>query len=423
MATFVLDTNVLLFDYDVFSYFSNSNIILGFVVLEELDKLKREQGIRGYMARKVSKKIEELVDGANLKEGVKIVNNNTIKLVSVSELSDTTDYNLDLSIPDNKLLYITLSIQRQNPTEEVVFVSKDTNARLKARGLGLTALDFPFEQTNTDLYTGYSTITVSPDLIKQLYLSGILKLKEIESYLQQPLIENQFLILKSMSDSISGLAFYSDNQIHLLKYKFDTEHKNKEQLFALHLLHNNSIPIVSLTGPSGTGKTYLSLSTSLSKINKKYKKILILKPVIPIGRDIGYLPGDVNEKLYPYLQSYFDNLELLVKDYDYLLETGTLEIQAITYIRGRSLNNSFIIVDETENIEPNIIKTIMSRVGFNSKIVFLGDTDQIDNYHLSKDSNGLTYLITQLKGNKYYGHVALHETIRSKVSEIAVKYL
>ena len=435
MKTFILDTNVLIHDPDAINAFEDNEVILPWTVLEELDKLKKRNGWEGYAAREAIRKLEEYSTenhGSSLMSGVSTPSGGVLKVLS--PLFDSTlDIDID-SIKDNKILMTVYAYKKEHP--ETIFVSKDINARIKARALNIEAQDY--ERSKIDistLYKGYREVYVPTDWIKDIHVNGNLPLrkKQFKSFMNEedkfPLY-NEFVIFKSMeSESISALAIRRD-KFYLVKPNYNNKYniipKNVEQIFALNLLMNDNIKIVSFIGPAGTGKTFLSLIAALQKTieTQKYKKILISKPVIPLeGQELGFLPGDKFEKLEPWMQSYFDNLEALVNDYFYLLESGSLEIEALTYVRGRTLKDRYILVDECQNITPHAIKTITSRVGENSKIILLGDIEQIDAPYLDKFSNGLVYFVERLKGEKIYGHITLTKTLRSEVAELVAAKL
>ena len=350
---------------------------------------------------------------------------------------------MDLSLNDNKILSVAFELQQHE--DMVFFISKDVNARIKAEALGIKARDYEKEMVEySTLYRGWREVHVDDEIINDLYKSHEIELKSYTFY------ENEYVLLKSNSGtSASAICKYnaSEKRIKLLKNEFKAlgvHPLNLEQKFAFDLLLNDEIKLVTLVGQAGTGKTLIAIACGLAKTigeESIYEKLLVARPVIPLGKDIGYLPGGKNEKLSYWMQPIFDNLDYIIKTsnfaqsksgegggntqdtIDLLIKTNILEIEALTFIRGRSIPNQYLIVDEAQNLTPHEIKTIISRAGEGTKIVLTGDPEQIDNPYLDANSNGLSYTVERLKDKKIVGHMFLSKSERSSLASIAVEYL
>ncbi len=416
----------MIHDPECFEKFEKNEIVIPFVVLEELDSLKKNTDFTGYAARKIIRYLENLSTlnhGSSLQDGIVL---STGGIVRIDNHTSAKENSIDNAI-------IETALTLKDRMDKVILVSRDLNVRLKARAKGLLAEDY--EATNVDirkLYTGISEIETSTEFLKLLYNKAITK-EEFEKETGITPIENQFFVIKSIDNpSLSALAVYHREILNLVKISNDYLNKkyvapqNKEQRFALWALLNDNIKVVSLIGPAGTGKTLMGVSAGLYQTVElgKFRALFITKPVIPLkDQDIGWLKGSKMEKLHPWMQSYFDNMELVGKDIDYWIEFGMIEIEALAYIRGRSLNHRFIIVDEVQNLTPHIVKTIVSRVGKRSKIVLMGDIEQIDAPYLNATNNGLVNFVDKFKGESLYAHITLNKTLRSKVAELAAKLL
>jgi len=430
--TYILDTNVLLHDPDSLFSFEDNAIVLPLSVVEELDRIKRRSDEIGRNAREVSRKLDELRVRGRLSEGVELNNGGSVRIEINGNKSDHHSYGIDLGTTDNKILALAYSLMNngQNP---VILVTKDLNLRIKADVLGVAAEDFYSDKVDYhQLYSG----------VRELYLSH----KEIDRFYQEGSLEcdledlrpHQFCILKlSESSSKSALARYANHRLHKLaqdgKAVYGIKALNKEQKFALDLLLDDAIQVVTLVGKAGTGKTILALAAGLEKVlegSGRYNRILITRPIVPLGNDIGYLPGDKEDKIRPWMQPIYDNLEYLCNEHiqpngciDYLIANGKIELEALTYIRGRSIPKQFIICDESQNLSPHVIKTILTRVGRGSKIVFTGDPEQIDHPYLDASSNGLSYLVEKIKEEEISGHITLIKGERSGIAELGARLL
>jgi PhoH-like ATPase len=439
---YVLDTNVLLQDPNAVFAFEDNDIIIPAIVLEEIDSKKRLADEIGRNARFVSRLLDGFRALGKLQEGVQLENGGTIKVElnhrSFAKLQETF---ADMS-NDNRIIAVALNyvIEEQGKPEPkpVIIVSKDTLVRIKADVLGITAQDYMSDRivSLTDMYAGCLTVLVHPAIIDEFYSYRYLSVSSLQ--LGYPLHPNEFVILKDeLGTSKSALLKVNAEGKRLEPLFLSNDPiwgigaRNVQQRMALELLLNDEIPLVTLTGKAGTGKTLLALAAGLMKIEDehKYKKMLIARPVVPMGKDIGYLPGEKNEKLRPWMQPIFDNLEFLFDtkkagDIERILAgMGSIEVEALTYIRGRSIPGQFIIIDEAQNLSRHEVKTIISRVGEGSKIVLVGDPDQIDHPYLDASSNGLTYVVERFKNEGISGHITLERGERSNLAQLAADLL
>lgn len=439
---FVLDTNVLLHDPNAIFAFDEHEVVIPAVVLEEIDSKKRNPDEIGRNARGVSRLLDALREQGHLHDGVPLHNGGVLKVelnhrsfVKVQEMfGEITN--------DNRILAVALNYHLEEGDQDVprpvVLVSKDVLLRIKADVLGINAQDYMTDRTAgpSELYAGYSTIKVHPSIIDEFYTYRSLLIKPLG--LSYSLYPHEFVILKDeMGSGKSALLKVNEDGLKLEPLFLSTESvwgvsaRNAQQRMALELLLNDDIPLVTITGKAGTGKTLLALAAGLLKVEDehKYKKLLIARPVVPMGKDIGYLPGEKEEKLRPWMQPIYDNLEYLFDtkksgDIDkILMGLGSIQVEALTYIRGRSIPGQFIIVDEAQNLSRHEIKTIVSRVGEGSKIVVMGDPEQIDHPYLDSASNGLTYLVERFKEQGISGHITLEKGERSKLAQLAADLL
>jgi PhoH-like ATPase len=433
--TFVLDTNVLVHNPQAAFLFTDNTVVIPLVVVEELDNLKKYQDERGRAARHCSRILDELRERGSLTDGVRLDNGGMLRVETA--LNGPLPEGMDLGKADNSILRVALGLKKRG--EDVRFVSKDINARIKADALGVAAEDFENAKVNIDeLYRGWIEVQVSKELIDQFYKDK--QLLDGPKLLGQQLFPNQFVLFRSQDNpNQSALGRVNDDgAIHPLAHgerdAWGVRALNVEQKFAMDLLLSDEVELVTLVGTAGTGKTLLAMAAGLQRVveDKRYKKVLISRPVIPLGKDIGYLPGTKEEKLKHWMQPIFDNLEYLTHNsddeedssqIDYLVETNKLELEAVTYIRGRSLPRQFVVVDEAQNLTPHEIKTIVSRAGEGTKVVITGDPYQIDNPYLDAESNGLTYLVEKFKGQPRFGHVTLMRSERSQLAALAAKLL
>ena len=424
--TYVLDTNVYLTDAESIMSFSNNDILVPLKVLDEIDKHKKRQDVVGLQARNTIRTLDNLRTKGNLFKGVRLdKGKGIIKIKSYNPLCLPDD--LDLEDSDNQIIATALSEMDQSPSRKVIMVSRDINMRVKCDALGIATEDYHVEQVvarSDDLYSGTAEILVDEQLIDDFYEGKPVVLD------YDNLHPNQFIMLVSNSNpKKAALARYTNCETPLKKVQqinaWDTRPRNKEQQYALNLLMDPDVPVVSLIGKAGSGKTLLALAAGLEQTLGKsiYKKMVVTKPVEPVGKDIGFLPGTLEEKMMPWLAPIQDNLQFLMGDdkmtLDMYHEKGQIEVEAMTFIRGRSISNAFIVIDEVQNMTQHEIKTVLTRVGEGTKIVLTGDIEQIDNVYIDATNNGLSYVVERLKSETITGHVTLMKGERSKVATIA----
>lgn len=433
--TYVLDTSVYLTDSGCLNAFQNNDIVIPLKVLEEIDKHKKRQDSVGSQARSIIRKLDSLRDKGSLSKGVRIEKGmGIVRVSSYNPLCLPDD--LDLEDSDNQIIATALSEQEVAPkSRKVVVVSRDINMRVKCDALGLMTEDYQAEQVveNSDgLYTGRTEILVDEQEVDRFYNDESVWINEAD----YTLYPNQFVMLISSSNEKKTALAKFENYSSPLKKVLSSNRKvwstfarNKEQQFALDLLMDQSIPVISLVGKAGSGKTLLALAAGLEQTfeQKIYKKIVVTKPVEPVGKDIGFLPGSMEEKMMPWLAPIQDNLQFLMGNdkatLEMYIENGEIEVEAMTFIRGRSISNAFIVIDEVQNMTQHEIKTVLTRVGENTKIVLTGDIEQIDNVYIDATNNGLSYVVERLKGESITGHVTLLKGERSKVATIAATKL
>ncbi|HER62792.1 MAG TPA: PhoH family protein [Desulfobacteraceae bacterium] len=432
---FILDTNVLLHNSNAVTSFADNVVVLPMTVIEELDKFKKNNDELGRNARNVIRTLDSLRTLGSLGEGVLMDNGGILKITVEKEEMPRSC--IDLTIPDNLIIATAYNLKQQGFRS--IFVSKDINARLKADALGIEVMDFEQEKADFDtLYQGWRELLVSSATVNSFYQSEAL---EIDA---KDLRVNEFILLRDEANpKHSGIARAVDgSHVKHLSSTFDTawrvKPRSKEQRMAMELLLDPEVDLVTLIGQAGTGKTLLALAAGLTTTlnDERYEKLLVSRPVIPLGRDIGYLPGTKDEKMKLWMQPIFDNLSYLMsllhngdeeettqQMVSRLIKNDDVELEALTYIRGRSISKQYVVVDEAQNLTPHEVKTIISRVGEGTKMVLTGDPQQIDNPYLDSSSNGLTYTVERLKGRQGCGHVTLTKSERSRLSSLAAEYL
>jgi len=433
---FVLDTNVLLHNSEAVSSFADNCVVLPMTVIEELDRFKSHSDELGRNARRVVRELDALRGQGSLSRGVAMGNGGTLLIILEGE--PTKLAGMDMSVPDNRILSVAYSLHQQGKV--VIFVSKDINARLKADALGLDVMDFEKQKVNFDeLYTGYEQITVPGEVVNTLYTQ-----KEVETE-GLDLLPNKFVLLVDEADEKHS-ALTRVNKLGKIvplsqpETVWHLHARSKEQRMALELLMDPEVSLVTLVGQAGTGKTLLAVAAGLESVMslRRYDRVLVSRPIIPMGKDIGFLPGGKDEKMASWMQPIFDNLTYLLnlgvkgkeeggesirKRIDKLIQENLLELEAITYIRGRSIPRQFVIIDEAQNLTPHEVKTIISRSGEGTKMVLTGDPSQIDNPYLDSSSNGLTYTVERMKGQAMHGHVTLRKSERSGLAAAAAEFL
>jgi PhoH-like ATPase len=433
--TFVLDTNVLLFDPQSILKFADNKVFIPLIVVEELDRFKRDQNENGRNARHFSRLVDSLREKGSLAKGVTLANGGEliIKSVEGSGDFDYSQFGIDMSLNDNLILRDALALKSSG--EEVTVISKDINLRLKGDALGIESKDYESSDVSVDdLYTGQRTLNFSSEKVEEFA-----ERKFIETTVD--LFPNEYVFLSSDDGQRKQkLGRYSHGKKGVVPLILKREGiwgihpRNQEQQFAFDALLNDEVKLVSLVGKAGTGKTLLAIAAGLeATINQQtFSRVLVSRPIIPMGRDLGFLPGDINEKLGPWMQPIFDNIDFLFDNkrgerdrtsWEELINQGLLHVEPLTYIRGRSLPGQYMIVDEAQNLSPHEIKTIITRAGEGTKIILTGDCDQIDSPYLDSINNGLTYCIERLKYEPIVSHVFLQNGERSELSEIASQKL
>ena len=430
---FVLDTSVILHDHNALNCFEENNVAIPITVLEELDNFKRGNDTKNFEAREFIRILDRLSNAFTLQDWIPIngTEKGKFKIVMENDELSADAVKIFGNKNDHKILNAALSLQKSNKDSKVVLVSKDINLRLKAKALNIKAEDFETGKIDRDstLYTGRQVIdNVESDFINKLY-----KQSQIEdlSLLEEKVVPNGFYILKNGKSSVLSYFNPFDNHLERVEkqYVYGIKPRNAEQTFALHALLNPDIKLVTLQGVAGTGKTLLALASALEQHNL-YHQIVLARPIVPLSnKDIGYLPGNAEDKINPYMQPLFDNLKFIKNQFgekekkyrkiEEMEENGKLKISALAFIRGRSLSNVIFIVDEAQNLTPHEVKTIITRAGENTKIIFTGDVFQIDTPYLDEQSNGLSYLIDRLKGNDLFAHITLEKGERSELANLA----
>ncbi len=431
-TTYVIDTNVFLHDPNAIESFSDSEIVIPLPVLEELDDLKRITDERGKNARHVVRFIDSLKkESGDLNKGVVSINGNTIRIHASIKVMDKKEFPLPMQKENDKLL---MAFQIAQTTSNVVFLSKDLVMRIKAEAIGLKSQGYQNKKYSYEgLYRGYQKIDVEKTQIDSFFKDGFLEFEKGDFR------ANEFCLMSSPEKS-SAVSRYNAKKKRLEPLTKVSQDiwgilpLNFEQKCALDLLLRDEIKLVTLVGPAGTGKTLLTIAAAMRKVFDEglYSRILVSRPIVPLGKDIGYLPGTKEEKLIHWMQPIYDNIEFLCgsgsgegnkETQEYIMESGKIEMEAVTYIRGRSLPKMFIIIDEAQNLTPHEVKTVISRAGQGTKVVLTGDPTQIDNPYLDKDSNGLTYTVGQFADQAIFGHMFLERTERSELAALAAEMM
>lgn len=429
----VVDTNVILFDAFAITKFQEADVHIPISVIEEVDRFKRDPGENGRNARQFSRFVDMLREKGTLSSGVQLENSETWVYINIDFTFSGLPSEFNQEKADNRILATAMALQKQHPRSKVELITKDINLRIKADVLGVFAKDYePEGVTTEDLYEGYQEIDVTPEKIDVFY-------REKRLVLDQKLTANQYIIMKDSSNpNHSAIGRFSLSEkavvplISATNGIWGIHGRNVEQSFALDCLLNDEILLVSLVGKAGTGKTLLAIAAGLHKTLDEgiFQRLLVSRPIFPMGRDIGYLPGDIEQKLNPWMQPIFDNVEFLMGAdkkaagrAQELINQGMLNIEPLTYIRGRSIPKQYLIVDEAQNLTPHEIKTIITRAGRGTKVVLTGDIYQIDNPYVDSANSGLTYAVEKFKGHSIAAHVTLTKGERSELAELAANIL
>lgn len=453
IKNFVLDTNVLVHDPYCISNFQDNNVIIPIMVIEELDSLKKREGMIGFHARSAAREINKLREYGSLCDGINLPGGGTLKIELNHLDTEKLPDGLDLSKVDNKILALTKNLQDENIDMPTILVTKDLYMSIKGDSLGITVQDYETDKVTVEsLYSGYTELVMSSKDIEKVFKNGL----SLPKQLDQTIYPNEFIHIKSSDQSgHEVLSIFNGEKIVPLKYSnsiaWGLVPINREQKMAFELLMDNNIHFVTLAGGAGSGKTILSTAVALQKVIEEevFRKIVFVKPVVPAGNDIGYLPGTEAEKLKPWMGSFYDAVDNLfgnkyrkkekgskidssvkptftvdsfIEDYR---QHGIIETKTFTYMRGRTLSDALVVVDEAQEITPHLAKMMLTRAGFGAKFVFLGDpTDsQIDNVLVDARSNGLVYTIEKMKPFQITGHVTLNKVERSPLAQIAEKYM
>ncbi|MEM9489610.1 MAG: PhoH family protein [Myxococcota bacterium] len=438
---YLLDTNVLLHDPRAMFGFADNHVIIPIYVIEEIDNFKKDLSELGRNARQVARELDSLRANGGLSQPVPLHNGGTVRVALGGDAALTTKTS---KLMDHAILELALAVRDDSPETATILVTKDVNMRIRGDALGLTTVDYEPEDISLDeLYSGSTQVDVPGELIDRIYADGTIDLGEIDftDHPSDP-YPNQYLLLRDRETpghTALGRTDIGSSTVHAIRKLRDgvwgIRPRNKEQHYALDLLLNDDVRLVTLVGKAGTGKTLLALAAGLQRTTEDqiFQKLLVSRPIFPLGRDIGYLPGDIEDKLNPWMQPIYDNLELLLglsrgdrkdgRSYQELIDMGFVEIEPLTYIRGRSLPNVYMIVDEAQNLTPHEVKTIITRAGEGTKIILTGDPYQIDNPYVDASNNGLTTVAERFKPEAIAGHITLTKGERSPLAELATQVL
>lgn len=439
--TFILDTNVILHDATCIQHFQENDVVIPIVVIEEIDHFKRGSQVINLNAREFARTLDSITGKALFNGGVSLGRGKgKVKIAITKGLSKEIHEVFKEDTVDHRILSVAIELKKKLPAnKEIIIISKDVNVRMKAKALGINAEDYNTDRVTSveELFSGKETVENFDDkIISELYkVPYELPAKDIIKKMKCEIVPNKYFILRNNNHSV--LTVYEQQQGLFKKVDKTTVYsikpRNAEQTFAVDALINNNIQLVSITGKAGTGKTLLALASAL-QIRKSYRQIYIARPIVPLSnKDIGFLPGDVESKLAPYMQPLWDNLKVIQDQFpetdrqylaiNQMIKDEKIVIEPLSYIRGRSLQRIFFIVDEAQNLTPHEVKTIITRAGEGTKVVFTGDIYQIDHPYLDSQSNGLSYLIDHFKGQKLYSHINLEKGERSELAELASNLL
>jgi PhoH-like ATPase len=431
---FVLDTSVIIYDHTAIKNFQEHDVVIPITVLEELDNFKKGNDTKNFSAREFTRYVDIMSGNNSLQDWTPIngKSHGRFKIEMHTSAKLDAEKIFGEKKADHKILNSAIYTAEMNPTKKVILVTKDINLRIKAKSLNIHAEDYTTGKILTidELYTGRSVVdSVNPAIINTIYEKGACALKDVVKK-EEPLA-NHYFVIKNNNTSVLGRYQQSNKTMQRVTKTsaFGIIPKNAEQSFALDAIMNPAIRLVSIQGVAGTGKTLLSLAGALEQ-RRDYHQIYIARPIVPLSnKDIGYLPGDITSKLNPYMEPLWDNLKFIksqfsekdkeLKQINEMIEHEKIVICPLAFIRGRSLSNMFFIVDEAQNLTPHEVKTIISRAGENTKIIFTGDIYQIDTPYLDAQSNGLSYLIEKVKGQPLYAHITLEKGERSELANLA----
>jgi PhoH-like ATPase len=439
--TFVLDTSVILYDPQCIFRFDDNLVVVPITVLEEMDRFKKDLTEIGRNARQFSRYLDQFRKRGSLAHGVEIGKKGTLVVDLFRDSEKHLPPDMSYEKNDHRILAVALKIRHDKPNNPVIFVTKDVNLRVKADALGITSVDFETSRvTIEELYSGLASFDVPGEVIDSFLAEKRFPMQDKELH------PNHYVMLRDQRQPdrhVLGRYSASAGEIVALKVPaagvWGIKPRNAEQAFVMDALLDDSVSLVSLVGKAGTGKTLLALACGLSKTvdEGKHQKLLVSRPIFPLGKDIGYLPGEIEEKLNPWMQPIFDNVDYIVsfsggekpqkrpsrRAWQELINQGMLHIEPLTYIRGRSLAYQYLIVDESQNLTPHEIKTIITRAGEGTKVVLTGDCYQIDNPYIDSSNNGLTYVVERFKNEQISAHITLTKGERSQLAELATNLL
>jgi PhoH-like ATPase len=435
---FVLDTNVILHDSSCMYQFDEHDVIIPITVIEELDKFKKGKGTLNCNARGFLRALDTLTGDSLFNGGIPIApDKGKISICLSKPFHPELKSNFSQDKPDHQILNTVLHVAAEQSPRCVILITKDVNLRMKAKSIKLLAEDYTSDHVKniSELYKGSSLVEGIPENIIDLLYYSPYEIDVSELKLERDLLANEFLIMRNGSKSALAVHDTAIRKIKRIEKRtaYGIHPRNAEQAFALNALLDRNIPLVTLSGKAGTGKTLLALAASLES-KRYYRQIFIARPIVPLSnKDVGYLPGDINSKLDPYMQPLYDNLAVIQNQFsgkqnqnrriEELLDEEKIVITPLSFIRGRSIVKVFFIVDEAQNLTPHEVKTIITRAGEGTKLIFTGDVYQIDHPYLDSQSNGLSYLIEKMKGQKLYAHINLEKGERSELSDLAIQLL
>jgi PhoH-like ATPase len=436
VKNYILDTNVLLHDPNSLLNFEENTVLLPIEVIEEIDRFKRESSELGQNARSVSRMLDAFRSEGRLSEGVKLPNGGRLKIIFQKNGHVNGEVALSANTVDNRILSLAASVQKAQPKNQTILVSKDINLRIKADALGLEAEDYETDRVYIkDLYTGMVEMQVSTSEMAAFRANGELEIGEGKTY-----FVNEYVTLMDQTNpkraALSKVDESGKKLVPILDVRdgvWGIKPRNREQHFAFDALLDDRIKLVTLMGKAGTGKTLLAMAAGLKRtvLDREFRRLVVARPTISMGKELGFLPGSLEEKLAPWMQPIHDALEMLSDlnmGHDHrrsgdLMRSGQIVVEALSYIRGRSIANQFMIIDEAQNLTPLEVKTIITRVGSGTKIIFTGDPYQIDNPYVDSSSNGFNFIVSKFKGEALAAHIELQKGERSELAELAANIL
>jgi PhoH-like ATPase len=436
VKNYIVDTNVLLHDPQSLLSFEDNHVLIPIEVIEEIDRFKRESTELGQNARTVSRMLDSFRGAGSLSEGVKLPNGGKLKIAFQRNGHLSGDGRMNGDTVDNRILSLAAAIQKAQPKNPTILVSKDINLRIKADALGLQAEDYETDRVSiTDLYTGMVEMSVSPDKLAAFRAKGELALGGGRKY-----FPNEYCTLTDETNpkrtALTKVDVTGQKLVPILDNRegvWGIKPRNREQHFAFDALLDDRVKLVTLMGKAGTGKTLLAMAAGLKRtvLDREFRRLVVARPTISMGKELGFLPGSLEEKLAPWMQPIHDALEMLSDlnmGHDHrrsgdLMRSGSIVVEALSYIRGRSIANQFMIIDEAQNLTPLEAKTIITRVGHGTKIVFTGDPYQIDNPYVDSSSNGFNYVVSRFRSEAIAGHIELQKGERSELAELAANIL